>query len=1198
MKINGKFGGYPFWGIPPKILRIMTSNPFFWVRSHYTLKQFLRAMKLTAIVMLVFLVQVSALTKAQITLNEKGTSLQKVLEKISKQTGYDLVYSNLDFKHTKPVTLTLSNVSIDAALQAAFKEQPVMYQVSGKTLMIKKKDEPSFLERIVDRFAAIDVRGRVVDEAKNPLPGATVKVKGKNQMTKTNSNGEFRLADVEENSVLEISYVGYRTREVKAAAQLGTLIMEIGNSQLDELSVVSTGYQGLPKERATGSFSKVDNDTFNRQISTDVISRLKGIAPSIFFDERSVNPKLTIRGQATIFGNDQPLIVVDNFPYEGDIRNINPNDIEDIDILKDAAAASIWGVRAGNGVIVIKTKKGKANQPMNISITANNTFGERPDLWYVSRMKPTDLIDIEKMLFEKGAYNTIISNTTVNRPYSPVIEILNDQKNNRITANEAKTRIDALRNYDLRKDMHDYLYQTSLNQQYAVNLSGGSEKYTYYFSSGFDKNRGAEIGNSLSRISLNSNQVFKPLKNLEISAGLAYNQNTQTTTNVVSMLNNMGQEKMYPYARLVDDNGNPAVVTKDHSTVLKQKALTEGLLNWDFLPLKELALQDNKYRQSEMRLNTAVKYAILPQLSAEARFQYENQLGRRRNFYDQESYAMRDQINKYTTFTNGVMTRNIPLGGRLDNTNTELNALNGRFQLNYDQKWNKHQVNAIGGFEVRETKSSGISSRQYGFDPNVGSSMLVDYLTRFTQYGKGGSATISNSDSYSGTVDRIRSYYMNGAYNYDLRYVISASARIDQSNLFGAQTNQKSVPLWSVGMKWNVNKEEFYKLDWLPELSLRSTYGYSGNIDRTTTAYTTARLSRNSNNSLPNADLVTPPNKELRWERNAMWNIGLDFGFKHNRLIGSIEYFNRTGTDLIGNGEIDPTTGFTSYRGNVANMKGRGIDLEINSINIRSKSFNWQTSAIFSYAKDEITKYQRIATISSFISVNDFSIGRTPSGYAPVVGRPLFSVYSYPWAGLDPNTGQPRGYLNGDPSSQYSQITSYLSQDPANNLIFNGNALAPYFGALRNTFDYKGIELSFNITYRFGYYFRSNTIMYSALYTYFDHGDFYRRWQKPGDELITNVPAMRYPADLQADDYYRFSEAMISKGDHIRLQDLTLAYNFRGVALQKLKIKNLKLFAYANNLGILWRANKVNMDPDFPTMKPARTLAFGINCGF
>lgn len=1134
----------------------------------------------------------TALQAQQISLSLQKAPMSKAISEIRKATKYDFVYNEDLLKKVGPITVNLKNASLEETLRTLFANQPIAFEIADGIIILQERKTSN----TSNSKKKETIKGKIVDEKGNPLAGATIQVKGSNFVTNSDNNGNFELPSEYAESELKISFLGYAPLSL-SAKYIDRITLTSNSNVIDEVSVVASGYQSIPKERATGSFSKVDNATFNRQVSTDVISRLKGIAPSILFDERSGSPKLTIRGQATIFGNDQPLIVVDNFPYEGDINNINPNDIEDIDILKDAAAASIWGVRAGNGVIVIKTKKGRADQPMNIGFTTNVTIGQKPDLNYIPQIKPTDFIDIEKMLFEKGFFDNTINNTAENPAYSPVVSILNDQKNGILTTDQANSQINALRKYDLRNDINKYLYQQSVKQQYALNFNGGTNKYTYYFSAGFDKNQNSEKGSGFNRASLNSNQVFRPIDKLEISAGLSYNQNNQSASNVISMLSNMGREQMYPYARLVDDNENPAVVTKDHSNVLKQKAIADGLLNWDFIPLNELNYQDNIIKQSEIRVNAALKYTIIPSLSAEARFQYENQIGKTRNFYDQDSYFMRDQINQYTSFTDGVMKRNIPLGGKLDNTNSELKALNGRFQLNFDEQWNKHQVNAIGGFEVRETKANGLSSSLYGFDPMVGSNIAVDYLNEFELYGKGLTSFIAHGNDYSETLDRIRSYYVNGAYNYDLRYVLSASARIDQSNLFGVKTNQKSVPLWSVGGKWNISREDFYNLAWLPELSLRSTFGYSGNVDRTVTAYTTAMLTYNSFNLLPAATLQNPPNKNLRWEKNRMWNIGVDFETKNHRISGSVEYYNRKGNDLIGNGAIDPTSGFISYRGNVANMKGNGLDVEINTVNVNNGKFKWKSVALFSIAKNKVTAYQRPTSLSSFLSDN--SIYRNAVSYSPVVGRPLFGIYSYPWAGLDPETGQARGYLDGEPSMEYTRITQALALDPVNNLRYNGNALPPYFGALRNTFSFNGVEVSFNITYRLGYYFKRNSIMYSALFTNYDnHGDFYKRWQRPGDEGKTNIPAMIYPANNLADTYFKNSTALVEEGDHVRLQDFIVSYNFTPQLLKALHLKNLRISAIANNLAILWKANKVGLDPDFPTAKLSKSFTVGLNCNF
>lgn len=1155
-------------------------------------KLFGRGIKSTLFFML--LASSTVIKAQQINLSLQKVPLTKAISEIRKTTKYDFVYGEELLKKANPVSINVKNADINEVLKKMFADQPISYKIADGIIILKEK--PSTTSTTAPSKKKEAIRGRVVDDHRNPLAGATIQVKGSNFVTTSNNTGVFEIPNDFADAQLQVSYMGYGHIEV-SARNADMIMLAKNTNRIEEVSVVASGYQSIPKERATGSFSKVDNATFNRQVSTDVISRLKGIAPSILFDERSGSPKLTIRGQATIFGNDQPLIVVDNFPYEGDINNINPNDIEDIDILKDAAAASIWGVRAGNGVIVIKTKKGRADQPMNIGFTSNLTIGQKPDLNYIPQIEPTDFIDIEKMLFEKGFYNTIINNTADNRPYSPVVSILNDQINGLLTAQQADEKINALRRGNLRRDKSKYLYQHSVKQQYALNLNGGTNKYTYYFSAGFDKNLDSEKGQSFSRVSLNSNQVFHPTEKLELSAGLSYNQNNQSTSNVISMLNNMGQELMYPYASLVNSDGSASILTKDYSNTLKNSAYNSGLLDWNFRPVDELKYQNNHYRQSEFRLNTAVKYTFMPQFSAEARFQWENQIGKRRNLNSQDSYTARDQINRYTNVNNNVLTRSIPLGGILDNTNSELLSLNGRFQLNYNHNWAKHGINAIGGFEVRQVKANALSSRLYGFDSNTGSSILVDYLNEYEIYGKGITNLIPNGDDYSQTLDRIRSYYVNAAYNYDLRYILSASARIDQSNIFGVKTNQKSVPLWSIGTKWNLNKEKFYNFEWLKELSLRSTFGYSGNVDKSITAFTTAMLTYNSYNNQPSATLLNPPNENLRWEKNRMLNIGVDFRTKNDRIFGSIDYFTRKGTDLIGNGDIDPTTGFVSYRGNLANMRGTGLDVELNSLNIKSPSFKWTSTALFSLAKDKILKYQRPTSINSFL--DDNSLYRIASSYSPVEGRPLFGIYSYPWAGLDPLTGAARGFLSGTPSDDYGQIIQELSKDPLNSLIYNGRAISPYFGALRNTINYKSFEFSFNITYRLGYYFKRSSINYSSLYSsYSSHGDYYARWKNPGDEKITDVPAIIYPSNILSDQYYRNSEALVEKGDHVRLQDIVMSYVVAPEVLKKLGLKSLRITTIVNNLGFIWRANKSKIDPDFPMGKLPKNYTIGFNCNF
>ncbi|HQS06092.1 MAG TPA: TonB-dependent receptor, partial [Daejeonella sp.] len=385
--------------------------------------------------------------------------------------------------------------------------------------------------------------------------------------------------------------------------------------------------------------------------------------------------------------------------------------------------------------------------------------------------------------------------------------------------------------------------------------------------------------------------------------------------------------------------------------------------------------------------------------------------------------------------------------------------------------------------------------------------------------------------------------------------------------------------------------EEFYKLDFLPTLRLKATYGYNGNIDKTVTAYTTANFTRNNQNGLPAANINNPPNPNLRWEKTGILNLGIEFGSKNGRLNGNLEYYSKKGIDLIGQSPLDPTSGQSSFRGNVANMKGSGVDLELHSINLDRK-LRWESNLLFSYSRDEVTSYAISPTFASYMA--DASLTGSQSSFSPTPGKPLFGIYSKQWAGLDPATGNPMGYVQGVPSMNYSLLNSSSGQT-VDSLVFHGRALPPVYGALRNSFSMKGFTISANITYRFGYYFKRRSIEYSNLFTTGrSHSDYALRWQKAGDEAFTSVPA--FPADNNSarDNFYRNAEILVEKGDNIRLQDINLSYDLTNKQWTKLPFEKLSLFIYLNNGGLLWTANKQGIDPDYPDMKLSRSIAFGL----
>lgn len=1046
--------------------------------------------------------------------------------------------------------------------------------------------------------------GRVVSGSNStPLASVSIKVDGVTAGI-TRADGGFSLTVKNRTPIIEFTIIGYRTKAIQLSLPLDTILSVVlveDMTQLSEVTIISTGYQSLPKERATGSFVQIDNELLNRRISTNILDRLEDITPGLMINRNGRTGEgalasINIRGQNTIYGDASPLIVIDNFPYEGDISNINPNDVESITVLKDAAAASIWGSKAGNGVIVITTKKAGYNQSPQISINSNLTIGQRPDLFYQRRMSSSDFIEIEKMLFEQDYYNA--AETDIANPaLTPVVELLIAKRDDPTLANEIDAQIEALKSHDVRDDYEKYFYRSSSRQQHSLNINGGTGQHRYMLSAGYDKNLDDLVQNGFNRATINAGNSLSFLNNrLELTTNIYFTQSKTMTdnpgTNLIGLDGNSAS--MYPYARLVDDEGNSLAMNRDYRNSFKQDALDNGLLDWTYSPLDEIYQTGNTATSKDYRINVALNYKILPSLTIDALYQLGGTNSLRRNLRSAESYYARDMVNRFTQVSSaGVLSYPVPPGGILDQTNTNLENQSIRFQLNYAKNWSDtHEMNAIAGYELRDYQTKASSNRMYGYDDEHATLSKADYIRTYPQYyNTGYSTTVPFYDGATELTDRYLSYYGNASYTYLRRYIVSASARLDRSNLFGVNANQQGVPLYSAGLAWIANNERFYDLDFLPYLKLRATYGYNGNVNKSLFAYTTARyLSGNAINQTY-AAIVNPPNPELRWERVRMVNLGLDFATKGNRISGSIEPYYKEGIDLIGDIAYAPSSGITTFRGNTANTQGRGLDISLNSKNINGR-FRWETNYLFSYVKDKVVDYELTSGTTNYLYYGETAI-------YPLTGKPFYSVYSYQWAGLNPENGNPQGYLDGTVSEDYTAILAAATPE---NLVYNGPARPTTYGALRNTFSYEQYSLSFNISYRFGYYFRQGGISYNTILTGQGYlfGRYADRWQQPGDELHTTVPSLPDGQVSNRDLFYIYSEANVEKGDHIRLQDISFNYSLAQKQLSKIGLGQAQVYLYANNIGIIWRATKSKLEPDYPNADytPVRTLGMGIRLGF
>lgn len=1170
------------------------------LQIEWDLKRILRIMKLTSILLFVITLQVCAKGVAQerVTLSLNNVSLEKVFDNIETQTGFVFIYKDETIR-SKKVSIQVSNVSLEEALDVCLKGMALTYKIIGKSVAIRPKINNSEIDGDHNNIPPlIDVRGKVINEKGDAVIGVTVTVKGTAKKTVTDVNGEFSLYTVDQNATLVFTHVSMESFELQVSGKTElAIVLKTKVSALGDVTVTAnTGYQQIPQERATGSFDVIDNKLINRSVSTDILSRIENLTPGLLINkgDAAKTDAFMIRGRSTIFANAQPLIILNNFPYDGDINNINPNDIESITVLKDAAAASIWGARAGNGVIVITTKKGKANKPQ-VEYNTNITWQKEPDLYNVNSISSSDYIELEKYLYSKGYYNGAISSSD-HQPLTPVVELLIAKANGSVPAVQADEQIEALKQYDIRNDLKSYFYRKLINQQHSISVSGNSEKVNYYMSAGYDHNLQNLVGQQYDRINFRSQNIFKITNKLQADASIGYTQSiNQNKNNPGSSFASLRQAKsFYPYARLMDDNSNPLPFYGDYRKGYLDTAGGGKLLDWRYYPLDELNNQLNKTKLRDFVLNFGAKYQILDGLSAEVKYQYQNQLITNNNLFKESSYFARDYINNFTQIGPASVTYPIPRGGIMDMFNSEINSHQGRAQVTYDKLFSlKHKVTAIAGWEIRSIKTGSNSYRLYGYKEEYSSlSNQLNFVTSYKQYSNTASLTIPNVQSISKLTDNFISSYFNSSYTYDSRYIFSVSARIDEANLFGVKANQKKSPLWSIGTSWILSNESFFKVPWLSLLKINATYGSNGNISRLASAYTTAYFSSSSVTSFPSATIQTPPNENLRWEKVKMLNIGLDFEVVGRKLVGSIEYYNKKAYDLMGEAPVDPTLGIPSidqpnFKGNVADMKGEGMDFELNSQNISGRNFQWNTSLILSYSKSEVSKYLMP------VGVGNVYVTKGPGSISPVVGKPIFGLYSYQWFGLDAN-GDPVGFYDGGESKNYNSIYNNTKLD---SMVYNGPAQPVIFGALRNTVTFKKFSLSANISYKLGYYFRTNSVYYNSLFSQWNgSGDYSKRWQKAGDENSTHVPSLPSNVnsiDVNRERFYTYSNVLVEKADNIRLEDVNLSYTFSSEKFTKFPIKTVRVFIYGSNLGVIWKANNVNIDPYFNNV-PASSKRFAV----
>jgi TonB-linked SusC/RagA family outer membrane protein len=1172
--------------------------------------QLLLTMKLTVLLIFAAMLQVSASTYAQkITLNKKKAALMDVFQDIRKQSGYDFVFTASTMEKANLVDINVKSVELDLVLKQLFADQQLDYVIKDKSVIIsQKKLAASNKQNEEVSLPPITIKGVVKDSLGKPLVGATVKILGTNAGVITNNEGAFELLNVPENgSMISISFIGFRAINLfvdKNTNQPLSIILKEDISKLNEVTV-ATGYQKIRKEQFVGSYSQLDSAAYSRRIGVNILDRLDGTVTGVLQDKKggtNAAKSFQIRGLSTIeSGENQnvstPLLVLDGFTFTGNIDEINQNDIESITVLKDAAAAAVWGARAGNGVIVITTKKGKFNRPMAISVNSNVNITEKPDLYYIPKITSAEYIDVERFLFGKGFYDGKLNNTDFPNNFpavSPVVELLAQARANPAFANQANSIINGMSNNDLRNDLDKYIYRNAITHQQYLNINGGTSALTYNLSAGYNRSLN-NIKNSRPNDSytLKSNTTYRPTKNLELTVDLSLSQsiNKSTTSPVPN--------NAYPYMQLADGNGNalaiPYLLRQSYiDTVGKGK-----LLDWNYRPLDVVRDADNTNESRLLMISVGVNYRINSWLNADLKYQNSSATGSLRSHYSAQSFVARDLINSFTNLSqsNADLRNPVPVGGIIDLSNNLTQYQQGRVQLNFNKTWSKkNELTAFISGDISNSVMSSNGSRLYGYDSRYGTAKTnINYLSlfpiinspSFTSQVPVGNASISENN-----INRLVSLSSNISYSYDNRYTIYGSARRDGANLFGATTNNRWKPLWSVGASWNISNENFFKVSWIESLRLKGSFGFLGNISPNVSALSTFTYrGASTKTGLIFASIRTPPNPDLRWEQVKVLNFGTEISVLGGRLSGSLEVFKKTSTDIISGIPVDPSVGVFSAVVNSASLQGKGFELNVSSLNTTG-SIKWRSNFGLTYTRTIVTK-----VFNSGFRASDFIL----YGLHPAEGQLAYTISSYKWAGLDPLTGDPQGFLNGQVSKDYVSI----SADSVKNQVINGSSVPLYFGFLGNTVSWKGFSLSANINYRLKFYYRKPTINYSSLVLGQAHSDYSSRWQKPGDEATTNVPSFTYPLNSNRDEFYTNSEINVLRGDNIRLQDISLQYNLQNNRPLFGLMKNVRISAYINNMNlILWKKDKSGLDPDYsggsdPSAFPAgRVYSIGLNANF
>ncbi len=1118
--------------------------------------------------------------KGGITMSLHNEPLASALRKVQQKSDYKVSFVVEDVK-SYTTTVQLKNASAVGAVKQILNTKPFTYSVNGKFITVKKvaQAQPSQKKSGTIKSDVRYLAGNIVDEEGEPMIGATVSVPGSPYGTVTDVDGNFSFYIPAECNQVQVSYVGMDSQNVKInGKETVKIVMSENKNLLDD--VVVTGYQTLSKERATGSFTKVTADELKDK-------RLSNLSTVLAGEVAGYNDGM-IRGVTTMNASTSPLYVIDGFPVEKtkltgngnnieeDLPDLNMDDIESITVLKDAAAASIYGARAANGVIVITTKKSAAKGKTNVSFNASLTW--HPYSYYTDNLANSALVvDLEKdwaaqnkNLVGDGAQayaQNVLSQNIY--PSSGIRSILNYYAGN-ISESEMNATLSRLasRGYNYYDQVKKYAKRDPLYQQYNMNLVNNSVNNLFKASVTYkhDTLEDKYSNNQSLGLNLTNSTNFTKWLSLDLGAYLKIGEDNTQNYSVLSP-----GYSVLPYDDLVNADGS--YYTKPMSERFSESTMAiynkYGLYNMDITPMEELDRQITTNKELALRTFARLNIQILPFLKYAASFQYERSSYRGEGLQDKASASVRSMVNGYAVASgDNSVNYVIPYGDILTRTDQYTSAYNFRQQLNFDKTFSDvHSVTAILGTETIQNKQELHRSKLFNYDSQMLSSTQVNNAMLLSGVsgvlGRSSMTESALAGNYE-NVNRYVSVYGNAAYTYDDRYSVTGSLRWDRSNLWGTSSKYQNKPIWSVGASWIVSKEKFFHVSWVNYLKLRISDGIAGNVSKNSAPYMVASYSNNSHVGGTQGYVTSRANPYLSWEKTNTLNIGVDFALLKNRLSGTIEYYNKKGTDLLASTMGNPTEGwgYNTYTINNGEMYNRGVEISLNGEILRARDFSWRTNMTYAYNKNKVTYVNVKAPM--YILQLDY-----PSAY-PIIGNEYNAIYAYKWAGLSED-GLPQVYNeNGE------KVTNQPTTLDA--IVYAGTTTPKYSGSFGTSVSYKNFDLSLQFLFAGGHKMRNaNPAFLQCSYSSIGYisniagasSGLANRWMKAGDEAHTNVPkAVFAESGLSASALYStyyYADINILDASYIRLNNISLAYHLPKAVCRSLFMQNARIQANVEN---------------------------------